>query len=455
MFSLISPPDTIRPLSGKLSPGHERRLIKSGTRGTLETLDAMREMVTLGKREGEVRAQLYDIIKDCPPKDYLCYARAAYLFCRDKIRYVFDPSGVELVENPKHILKTRVADCDSICCLLATLCEQMGFQSRFVTIKADLSRPNEFSHVYMQARIPKHGWVSMDATMPNKEFGWEPDPMFPRSYHPASNDAPESHEGDKMAGMGQLGMVPGASATPGVVVSQMWAWQQDGNLFPATPDDADGAIFAEETMPELNGAPVGSLTGMGDVGGVVDQAAAAYSMVTKILSGSLYDSLLQDRENTIKMQKDLLAVESAFNAMPAGAAKNAKQAQVSAARASLKITIKNLNDAFSTYNSLISKINSMGGLIGMSPYKTLPSTGLSAVQLLPAAVIGALGVAGVYGLVALVDAFKGNAVRSKGLIEQAAEGITSISNLTDSLAKAALVGAALYVGLKLFKARSA
>lgn len=452
MSSLLSQPDFIRPLSGKLSPGHERRLIKSGTRGTLETLDAMREMVTLGKREGEVRAQLQEILKDCRPKDYLCYARAAYLFCRDKVKYVFDPSGVELVENPKHILKTRVADCDSICCLLATLCEQMGFQSRFVTIKADLSRPNEFSHVYMQARIPKHGWVSMDATMPDKEFGWEPDQMFSRTYHPASNDAPESHEGDKMAG---LGMVPGASATPGVIVSQMWAWQQDGNLFPATPDDADDAIFAEETLPELNGVPVGGMTGLGEMGGVVDQAAAAYAMVSKILSGSMYDSLLQDRDTAVKLQQDFLKVESAFNAMPAGPAKNAKQAQVNAARAALKATVKNLNDAFAQYNSFIGKINSMGGLIGMSPYKTLPSTGLSAIQLLPAAVIGVLGVATIYGLVALVDAFKGNAVRSKGLIEQAAEGITSVSTLTDSLTKAALVGAALYVGLKLFKARSA
>lgn len=442
--------DTLVPVRGQLSPGTERYSISSGKAGTAETIAKMQELVTEGKREREVRKQLFEIIKNCPAKDYLCYARAAYKFCSDpsvggQIRYVFDPAGVELIENPKWILQTKVADCDSICVLLATLCEQMGFACRFVTIKADLSRPDEYSHVYLQANIPRHGWVSMDCTMPNQEFGWEPDKKFPRTYWPASKDAPESHEGDKMAG---LGIVPGAAETPGLTVTPLWAWQQDGNLFPATPDEADDAIFAEETMPEFAGAPVGGVSGLG---AITDQASAAYDVISKLLSGTLYDSLLQDRNNAVKLQQDLVKVEAAFNAMPAGPAKNAKATQVAAARSSVQKTVSDVNSAFKLYNEIIGKVNSLGSLVGASPFKTLPATGLGAAPLVAAAVYGAIGVATLYGLATLIDSIRGNTTRSKSLLEQASEGITSIGGTAESLAKAALIGAALYVGLSLLK----
>lgn len=440
--------DDLVSLPGKLSAGSERYSIASGKQGTAETIAKMQELVTLGKREREVRKQLHEIIKDCPPKDYLCYAKSAYHFCRDKIKYVFDPAGVELVENPKWTLQTKVADCDSICILLATLCEQMGFPCRFVTIKADLSRPDEYSHVYMQANIPKHGWVSMDCTMPNKEFGWEPDKQFPRTYWPASKDAPESHEGDKMAG---LGIVPGAAETPGLQVTPLWAWQQDGNLFPATPDEADDAIFAEENMPEFSGVPIGGVSGLGNVDGVVDQASAAYDVISKILSGTLYDSLIRDRDAVVKQQQDFLKVEAAFNSMPAGAAKNAKAQQVAAARTALRATVNDVNSAYKLYNEVIGKVNSLGSLIGASSFKTLPATGLGAVPLVAAAVYGAIGVATLYGLATLIDSIRGNAARSKSLIEQASEGITSIGNTAESLAKAALIGAIVYVGFSFLK----
>ncbi len=450
MNSLFSFFNDLVPVQGSFSAGTERYSISGGKKGTAETIAKMQELVTEGKRERKVRMALHDIIKGCTPKDYLCYARSAYTFCRDKITYVFDPAGVELIENPKYILETKVADCDSICVLLATLCEQMGFPCRFVTIKADLSRPDEYSHVYMQANIPKHGWVSMDCTMPNKEFGWEPDKQFPRTYWPASKDAPESHEGDKMAG---LGIVPGAAETPGLQVTPLWAWQQDGNLFPATPDEADDAIFAEEHMPEFSGVPIGGVSGLGSMGmdGVVDQASAAYDVISKILSGTLFDSLLKDRDDALKQQQDFVKVEAAFNAMPAGAAKSAKAQQVAAARSALQATVNSVNSAFKLYNEILGKVNSMAGLVGASPFRTLPATGLGAVPLIAAAVYGAIGVATLYGLSTLIDSIRGNAARSKSLIEQASEGITSIGNTAESLAKAALIGAVVYVGFSFLK----
>lgn len=179
------------------------------------TLASMRKGVTRGKRVFEIRRLIGEIIQPCTPKDYYCYAKSLYEYCRDRIRYTFDPVGVELVESPERILfESKIADCDSIVTVLATMCEAIGLPCRFVTVKADKFRPNEYSHVYMEVNIPNRGWVAADPTMPTKEFGWSPDPKFPTKRWPASLD-PESDVRDDVlelkpivagvSGMGNFG----------------------------------------------------------------------------------------------------------------------------------------------------------------------------------------------------------------------------------------------------------
>jgi hypothetical protein len=74
---------------------------------------------------------------------------------------------------------------------LATLYEAIGLPSRFVTVKADPTRPNDYSHVFLEVNLPKHGWVAADPTMPQKHFGWRPSREFPFKNWPSSLD-PES-----------------------------------------------------------------------------------------------------------------------------------------------------------------------------------------------------------------------------------------------------------------------
>lgn len=155
----------------------------------------MQKMVSQGKRDDEVRKEIgkilngaYDDLPKCANKDHLCYAQAVYTFARDHIKYAYDPHLVEYVESARRILRNKIADCDSIVILMAAMLENIGLATQFVTIKADPERPDEFSHVYLRVKIPNVGWVALDPTMPNKNFGWEAPGNHPTKYWPGSTD---------------------------------------------------------------------------------------------------------------------------------------------------------------------------------------------------------------------------------------------------------------------------
>ncbi len=180
--------------------------------GTAKTIERMREFVTKYKRDFELRKVAAKIIAPCKPKDYHGYAKAIYEFCRDKIKYAFDPHMVELVESPERVLEAGIADCDSICTLMASLNENIGLKTRFRTVKADPKRPNDFSHVYCMVRVPPSrfssssasGWISEDPTLPDKTFGWEPPGMLGFKDWAASKDK----DGEDELGIGDIPMSP-------------------------------------------------------------------------------------------------------------------------------------------------------------------------------------------------------------------------------------------------------
>ena len=112
----------------------------------------------------------------------LCHAKAIYYFTRDNIKYVSDPRD-GYVETALETLSAGGSDCDGMAVLLANMLESVGIHTRFVLI------PN---HIYVQAKLPKAprkfrdewGWVSLDATCKNCEFGEIPsaDAMAKKEY---------------------------------------------------------------------------------------------------------------------------------------------------------------------------------------------------------------------------------------------------------------------------------
>ena len=226
-FSLLSP------LAGDLPSDHQRRWIAPGGLGTRQTLRAMQDLVTRAKRDCRLRPHIGNILRECPGRDYYCYAKALYEFCRDKVRYTYDPVGVELLEEPLLIItQSRIADCDSICVTLAALYEAIGLAAQFVTIQGDpAGRPGEWTHVYVRVLVPGHGWIGADATQPGKHFGWEPPETFRRKSWPASHDSESveaTTEGQPMLGEGPMpGLGRGSgygwamNTRPGIMFSEL------------------------------------------------------------------------------------------------------------------------------------------------------------------------------------------------------------------------------------------
>jgi len=156
-------------------------------RFTSATIDRMHDMVKRGKQSWALIMLATKITQRCPERGWYCQAETIHDWVMRNIQYKKDPSSIELVQHPLVTIGQRKAgDCDDLSIVEATLQGALGLPYCFCTIKADASRPDEFSHVYLAVYIPpspseqwKGGWVPADPTVKNKPFGWEA-PGFPK-----------------------------------------------------------------------------------------------------------------------------------------------------------------------------------------------------------------------------------------------------------------------------------
>jgi len=241
LLSAILPTPPLTRLKYPLRSRSRRRNISFGPSGTAQTISAMQDLVTKGKRDHLVRNLAGKLVKKCAQKDYYCYAQQVHKYCRDEIHYAFDPAMVEYVESPRRLIEAGIGDCDSVVILFAALCENLGFPCRFVTIKSNPSTPEEFTHVYAEVKLPKHGWVASDPTMPGKAFGWAPPLQYPRKAWPASKDAPPGAFDEDMSGMRGLSaeQIPGVQDTPAVIVEKPYEFREEPAMITATPEQIE------------------------------------------------------------------------------------------------------------------------------------------------------------------------------------------------------------------------
>jgi transglutaminase-like putative cysteine protease len=99
----------------------------------------------------------------------ICQAKALYYFTRDNINYVSDPIGKEYLENPREVLATAAADCESGAILLASMIEAVGIDAQLVFI------PN---HAFVRIQLDKarakykiDDYICLDWTCNTCEFG--------------------------------------------------------------------------------------------------------------------------------------------------------------------------------------------------------------------------------------------------------------------------------------------
>jgi transglutaminase-like putative cysteine protease len=96
---------------------------------------------------------------------------------------------VEVLIRPRDLLTWRrdtgkgpVGDCDDYAMLTAALLRARGVEASFVTVAADPSHPQQFSHVYVAA-YPPSGRIALD-TSHGKHPGWEAERVGRREEWP-------------------------------------------------------------------------------------------------------------------------------------------------------------------------------------------------------------------------------------------------------------------------------
>lgn len=115
-----------------------------------------------------------------PQYDQAAAARAVYEWVHRNIRYVEDPVNKETLRPADVILSVGAGDCDDINgILLPSLLGTIGVTSRLVTVAADPSQPDQFTHVYAEALLNGQ-WVPLDAARPDASYGVAPPYYFRR-----------------------------------------------------------------------------------------------------------------------------------------------------------------------------------------------------------------------------------------------------------------------------------
>jgi transglutaminase-like putative cysteine protease len=100
----------------------------------------------------------------------ICQAKAMYYFVRDNIDYVSDPIAAEYLEEPREVLKTAAADCESGTMLLASMLESIGVDAEMVFITGHAFLRIELANARNKYKQPDD-WIYLDWTCNNCEFG--------------------------------------------------------------------------------------------------------------------------------------------------------------------------------------------------------------------------------------------------------------------------------------------
>lgn len=160
--------------------------IDVGRAGTRQTLARIEEMVQRGKRDPRLRAALiHEALPHARERDADGEIRAVIDWVRRRTRYVHDPLGVELVQEPAITLgldsshPLGAGDCDDFVGAARAALETLGYPTRSRVIGR---HPDQYHHVYLEVRHPRRGWMGVDPIAKKKPFGWTPPAAHSETY---------------------------------------------------------------------------------------------------------------------------------------------------------------------------------------------------------------------------------------------------------------------------------
>lgn len=239
--------------------------LERGVRGTKKTLDKMHKLVALGKLDPTMQ-RIATWIRLRVPQDRRGSTKdtldAVFWWVKKHGIFQRDPFQIEKIEHPieamRPVIEARqartyrgpglfVGDCDTIAGVyLATLLGILGFHYGWETAKVDLNRPDEFSHVWVGARLDDGSWYALDPSTSTATPGWRP-PVAPELFARWPEKPIEDVIGEK--GMGDFNEDEGS----GSEIQDVWTDNKEKEFFPTEeygygipkqfgPDGAKGLI---------------------------------------------------------------------------------------------------------------------------------------------------------------------------------------------------------------------
>jgi hypothetical protein len=134
----------------------------------------MQGLALEGSRDWQVRRAAVSALEryQASEHDMGAALSALHRFCRDRIRFVPDPTGSQMVQSPRATLELRAGNCVQKATLLAAMARSIGIPVSFRVIAANPRYPESFSHVYVVGNI--HGReLVLDPTYRSNEPGFE------------------------------------------------------------------------------------------------------------------------------------------------------------------------------------------------------------------------------------------------------------------------------------------
>ena len=148
-----------------------------GDAGVSLTLSHLRQFVAHTQTSELAHAAVQDALALTPEKSPQAEAAALLAWVRARYRYTLDPVEVELVRDPRYLLRQIqthgmfYGDCDDASVLLASLLETAGYPTRFV-VQGDAG--DSFSHVLVEVDLDG-AWTAADLTNRSAALGWAPE----------------------------------------------------------------------------------------------------------------------------------------------------------------------------------------------------------------------------------------------------------------------------------------
>jgi hypothetical protein len=208
--------------------------VADGDKGTAQTIPLAKQLISEGMINPDVRRLAAAYCLPLQANDEPGELRAVFDGVLRDFRFIKDPVGMQLLQPAGGILETLSGNCASLnLILLPSLLGSIGYPTRAVTIKADPERPQEFSHVYIEAQMSDGQWVALDVARSNPQFGKSPERYWDRREWPLTGGA---SAGAYLNGYGRPNVTRGLGA-PAILIVKARGFPRRG-----LGDDSDGGV---------------------------------------------------------------------------------------------------------------------------------------------------------------------------------------------------------------------